>query len=53
MDISNEKPTIRIIATGGSNAGVGPDRLDYILYSELGEHLTIGQSLDRIPEVAA
>ena len=49
--MSNERPTIRIIATGGSIAGVGPDRLDYILYTELGEHLTIEQSLDRIPEV--
>ena len=45
-------PKISIIATGGSIAGVGPDRLDYILYPELGEHITIKQSLDRIPEVA-
>jgi L-asparaginase len=44
-------PNIAIVATGGSIAGVGPDRLDYILYPELGEHLTIEQSLARIPEV--
>ena len=44
------KPTISIVATGGSIAGVGPDRLDYILYPELGEHITIEQSLERIPE---
>lgn len=44
------KPRISIVATGGSIAGVGPDRLDFILYPELGEHITIEQSLDRIPE---
>ena len=44
-------PRVRIIATGGSIAGVGPNRLDYILYPELGNHLTIGESLARIPEV--
>ena len=44
-------PNIAIVATGGSIAGVGPDRLDYIVYPELGEHLTIEQSLARIPEV--
>ena len=46
------KPRISIVATGGSIAGVGPDRLDYILYPELGEHITIEQSLKRIPESA-
>jgi len=49
--MQSTKPSIRIIATGGSIAGVGPDRLDYILYPELGQHLTIQQSLERIPEV--
>ena len=44
------KPQISIVATGGSIAGVGPNRLDFILYPELGEHITIQQSLDRIPE---
>ena len=44
------KPRISIVATGGSIAGVGPDRMDFILYPELGEHITIEQSLDRIPE---
>ena len=44
------KPRISIVATGGSIAGVGPNRLDFILYPELGEHITIQQSLDRIPE---
>ena len=44
------KPRIAIVATGGSIAGVGPDRMDFILYPELGEHITIEQSLGRIPE---
>ena len=48
--MSQPKPRISIVATGGSIAGVGPDRLDFILYPELGEHITIQQSLDRIPE---
>ena len=47
---SGSFPKIAVVATGGSIAGVGPDRLDYILYPELGEHLTIDQSLGRIPE---
>ena len=46
------KPRIAIVATGGSIAGVGPDRMDFILYPELGEHITIEQSLERIPEAA-
>lgn len=48
MNVS--KPSIAIVATGGSIAGVGPDRMDYILYPELGDHITIDQSLQRIPE---
>ncbi len=44
-------PNIAIVATGGSIAGIGPNRMDFILYPELGEHLTIEQSLARIPEV--
>jgi len=45
-------PKVHVIATGGSIAGIGPDRLDYILYPELGQHLTIKESLARIPEVS-
>ena len=48
--MTSAKPRIAIVATGGSIAGVGPDRMDYILYPELGEHITIEQSLERIPE---
>ncbi len=49
--MSTAKPAVRVIGTGGSIAGVGPDRMDYIQYAELGRLLTIRQSLDRIPEV--
>ena len=45
------KPQVHVIGTGGSIAGIGPDRLDYILYPEIGDHLTIGQSLERVPEI--
>ena len=44
-------PTVHIIATGGSIAGVGPDRMDYTLYPEIGDHLTIEQNLARVPEI--
>jgi L-asparaginase len=44
------RPQVRIIATGGSISGVGPHRLDYLLYSELGRRLTIEQMLERLPE---
>ncbi|CAI8043260.1 L-asparaginase 2 [Geodia barretti] len=44
-------PTVHIIATGGSIAGVGPDRMDYTLYPEIGDHLTIDQNLARVPEI--
>lgn len=50
--MTTSKPIVRVIGTGGSIAGVGPDRLDFILYSELGEHLTIQESLDRVPEIS-
>ena len=50
--MTTPKAKVHIVATGGSIAGIGPNRLDYILYPELGEHLTIEQSLARIPEVS-
>ena len=46
-----DKPIIRVIGTGGSIAGVGPDRMDFILYPEIGDHISIQQSLDRVPEI--
>ena len=49
--MSASTPTVHIIATGGSIAGVGPDRMDYIRYPEIGDHLTIDQNLARVPEI--
>ena len=47
----NNRPIVRVIGTGGSIAGIGPDRMDFILYPEIGDHITIQQSLDRVPEI--
>jgi L-asparaginase len=49
--LASSLPRVRLIATGGSIAGVGPHRLDYILYPELGKHISIEESLARVPEV--
>ena len=49
--MTNTRPIVRVIGTGGSIAGVGPDRMDFILYPEIGDHITIQQSLDRAPEI--
>lgn len=45
------RPKVHIVATGGSISGVGPHRLDYLLYPELGQRLSIEEMLERIPEV--
>jgi L-asparaginase len=45
-------PLVHVIATGGSISGVGPHRLDYTRYPELGRRLTIGEMLARIPEAS-
>ena len=47
----SSRPVVRVIGTGGSIAGVGPDRMDFILYPEIGKHINIQQSLDRVPEI--
>ncbi len=44
------QPKVHIVATGGSISGVGPHRLDYIQYPELGQRLSIEEMLARIPE---
>lgn len=50
--MADSLPNVRIIATGGSIAGVGPNRLDYILYPEWGApHLLVHESIARIPEL--
>src|SRR5437762_12957089 len=48
---SPQRPSVHIVATGGSISGLGPHRLDYILYPELGQRSSIEQMLARIPEV--
>jgi L-asparaginase len=48
---SPQRPTVHVVATGGSISGLGPHRLDYILYPELGQRSSIEQMLARIPEV--
>jgi L-asparaginase/Glu-tRNA(Gln) amidotransferase subunit D len=48
--MSHSKPQIHVIGTGGTIAGIGPDRLDYTQYAELGKKLSIEQSLQRIPQ---
>ena len=46
-----QRPTVYVVATGGSISGLGPHRLDYILYPELGRRLSVEEMLARIPEV--
>lgn len=48
--MSAARPKVHVLATGGSISGLGPDRLDFILYPELGRRLSIAQMLQRIPE---
>ena len=50
--MASSKPKVRVLATGGSIASLGPHRLDYTVYPELGRHMTIQESLARIPEVS-
>ncbi len=50
--MTTNQPVVRVIGTGGSIAGIGPHRLDYILYGELGNKYNVGESLAHIPEVA-
>jgi L-asparaginase len=45
-----QRPTVSVVATGGSIAGLGPHRLDYLLYPELGQRLNVEEMLARIPE---
>ena len=49
--MATSKPRVRIVATGGSIAGIGPHRLDYTRYPEIGKKLTIDESLARVPEI--
>jgi L-asparaginase len=44
------RPVVHVVATGGSISGLGPHRLDYTLYPELGQRLSVEEMLARIPE---
>ena len=46
--MATPRPRVHIVATGGSISGLGPHRLDYILYPE--QRLSIEAMLARIPE---
>jgi L-asparaginase len=48
--MATPRPRVHIVATGGSISGLGPHRLDYVLYPELGQRLRIEEMLARIPE---
>jgi L-asparaginase len=50
--MADSRPRVHVIATGGSISGLGPDRLDYTLYPELGRRLSVDQILARIPEAS-
>ena len=48
--MATPRPAVHVVATGGSISGLGPHRLDYILYPELGQRFSIEEMLARIPE---
>jgi L-asparaginase len=49
--VTDRKPRVYVIGTGGSISFVGDYRTDYINYSYRNKHLTIQQMLERVPEV--
>ena len=49
--VTTSRPRVRVLGTGGTIAGIGPHRLDYFLYVEVGRLLSIEESLARIPEI--
>jgi L-asparaginase len=46
------RPIVHVIATGGSISALGPHRLDYTLYPEIGRRLSVEEMLARIPEAS-
>jgi L-asparaginase len=50
VNVATSKPRVRVLGTGGTIAGIGPHRLDYSLYVEVGRFMPIEESLARIPE---
>src|SRR5512145_2306051 len=50
--MAGSRPVVHVIATGGSISGLGPHRLDYTLYPELGRRLSVEEMLARVPEAS-
>ena len=50
--MAGSRPLVHVIATGGSISGLGPHRLDYTLYPELGKRLSAEEMLARVPEAS-
>jgi L-asparaginase len=49
---TEQKPLVYVIGTGGSISLQGSGRLDFTEYGHAGNHLTIQQMMDRIPEAS-
>ena len=49
--VNVQKPRVYVLGTGGSISFLGDFRADYINYSYSGNHLTIQQMLERVPEI--
>ena len=49
--VNGQKPRVYVLGTGGSISFLGDFRADYINYSYSGNHLTIQQMLERVPEI--
>lgn len=49
--VSDSKPRVYVIGTGGSISFVGDYRTDYINYSYRNQHLAIHEMVERVPEV--
>jgi L-asparaginase len=50
--MADSRALVHVIATGGSISGLGPHRLDYTLYPELGRRLSVEEMLARVPEAS-
>jgi L-asparaginase len=46
------KPTVMVLGTGGSIASIGPHRLDYTTYPEVGHRIPVAELLAQIPEAS-
>ena len=49
--LTDTKPKVHLIGTGGSISFVGDARTDYVNYSYSNKHLTIEEMAERVPEI--